>query len=30
MDVNQYCDIFDAGVVKSFEKLETPEGEWTF
>jgi hypothetical protein len=27
MDVNQYCDIFDAGVVKSFEKLETPEGE---
>jgi hypothetical protein len=26
INANQYCDILDAGVVKSFEKSEMPEG----
>ena len=30
MDAEQYCDIFDEGVVESFEKLEMPEGERVF
>ena len=27
---DQYCEILDGRVVESFEKLEMPEGEWTF
>ena len=30
MDVQQYCDILDDGVVESFEKLEMPEDGRTF
>jgi transposase len=30
MDGQQYCEILEAGVVESFEKLEMPEGERIF
>ena len=30
MDVEQYCEILDDGLVESFETLEMEEGEWYF